>query len=94
MPNPHDTVGALEALQKDMYREKILRARQSTLEQRFADVLALTNAVFDRMHAGAMWQLNLCDPDEGWAVVRQRLDRLQKVHDEGRFVSARPPVAE
>lgn len=91
-PNLHNTPGALEALQADIYREKILRARKLTIEQRLADVFELTNSVFARMHEGAMWQLGLSDPGEGWKVVRQRLNRLQKVHDEGRFVSQRPDV--
>jgi hypothetical protein len=88
--NPHSTPGALEALQADIYREKILRARKLTVQQRLADVFELTNSVFARMHEGAMWQLGLSDPEEGWKVVRQRLNRLQKVHDEGRFVAQRP----
>jgi len=87
MSNLHETPGALKALQDDIYREKILRARKMTNEQRLADVFELTNSVFVRMHEGAMWQLGLSDPDEGWKFVRQRLDRLQKIHDSGRFVS-------
>jgi hypothetical protein len=90
MSDPHQTPGTLRALQDDIYREKVLRARKMTNEQRLADVFELTNGVFHRMHEGAMWQLGLSTAEEGWNVVRQRLDRLQKVHDGGRFVTERP----
>lgn len=77
-------------MQDDIYREKILRARKSTPEQRLADVFELTNTVFARMHEGAMWQTGCTDKEEGWKIVRQRLSRLQKVHDLGRFVNQKP----
>jgi hypothetical protein len=32
-----------------------------------------------------MWHLNSDDPAAGWREVRRRLDRLQLVHDRGRF---------
>lgn len=79
-------------MQDDIYREKILRARRQTPEQRLADVFELTNAAFARMHEGAMWQAGITDEREGWNIVRQRLARLRKVHEAGRFVNQRPPV--
>ncbi len=90
MGNLHDTPGALEALQEDIYRERILRARRMTIEEPLADVFELSNSVLARMHEGAMRQLKLTDPEEGWKVVRLRLDRLQKVHDHGFFVLEKP----
>ena len=90
MSNIHDEPAALKALQDDIYREKILRARKLTVEQRLADVFELTNAVFARMHEGAMWQLCTTDPALGWREVRRRLARLDQVHEEGRFVTTRP----
>ena len=90
MANIHDDPAALKALQDDIYREKILRARQMTVEERLADALELTNAVFARMHEGAMWQLGTTDAELGWQEVRRRLARLGRVHDEGRFVNTKP----
>ncbi len=90
MANIHDDPAALKALQNDIYREKILRSRTMTPEQRLADAFELTNGVFGRMHDGVMWQLNLTDPEDGWREVRRRVSRLCQVHDEGRFVSQRP----
>jgi hypothetical protein len=91
MANIHDDPAALKALQDDIYRERVLRARKMTLDERLADVLELTNSVFIRMHEGAMWQLGTSDADLGWREVRRRLDRIGRVHDEGRFVSSKPP---
>jgi ribosomal protein L29 len=93
MANIHDDPAALKALQDDIYRERILRARQMTVEQRLADALELTNSVFARMHEGAMWQLGTTDAELGWQEVRRRLARLDRVHEEGRFVNTKPGSA-
>jgi hypothetical protein len=85
--NPHDDPAALKALQDAIYRERVLRSRKLTEEQRLNDAFELTNGVFERMLNGAMWQLNLEDRDEGWREVRRRLKVLSRVHDAGRFVS-------
>ena len=90
MANPHDDADALQELQDEIYREKILRARHLTPEQRLADAMELTNGVFARMHEGAMWQTQTSDPEKGWREVRKRLDRLSLIHDQGRFVDKRP----
>lgn len=90
MANIHDNPAALKALQDDIYRERILRARRMTVEQRLAEVFELSNSVMARMHEGAMWQLGTSDAEVGWQEVRRRLDRLDRIHDEGRFVNTKP----
>jgi len=90
MQNIHDEPAALQALQNAIYREKILRSRGMTPEQRLADALELTNGVFARMHEGVMWQTGTTSAEEGWQEVRRRVSRLCQVHDEGRFVNRRP----
>ena len=80
----------LKAMQDSLFREKILRARRQTPEERFADVCELSNTVMSRMHDGAMWQLTLTDELKGWDVVRQRLARLRRVHEAGRFTHDSP----
>jgi hypothetical protein len=92
MANIHDDPAALKALQDNIYRERILRARQMTVEQRLADVFELTNSVFGRMHAGAMWQIGTQDTEIGWQEVRRRLARLARVHDTGRFANSKPAL--
>lgn len=91
MPNLHDDPSALKGLQDGIYRERVLRARGMTEQQRLTDAFELTNFVFENMLAGAMWQKNITDREEGWKEVRRRLDRLCRVHDAGRFTT-QPPV--
>lgn len=88
-PDP-DLAAELKAMQDSIYREKILRARRQTPEERLADVFKLTNTVFTRMHEGAMWQAGITDEQEGWEIVRKRLARLSLIHDAGRFVNHLP----
>jgi len=88
--NIHDDPAALKALQDAIYRDKVLRARAMTGEERLAEGLELTNGVFWRMLEGAMWQLGIEDVEKGWDEVRRRLQRLRRVHDSGRFVNQRP----
>lgn len=90
MANVHDDPAALKALQDAIYRDRVLRARGMTVEQRLSEAIELTNRVFVRMHEGAMWQLGTNDAEAGWREVRRRLARLGRVHDEGRFVSVKP----
>jgi hypothetical protein len=92
MNDPADAAASLKAMQDDIYREKILRARKLTPEQRLADVFVLTNSVFARMHEGAMWQGGSTNAEAGWNIVRQRLNRLQKVQDMGRFSNQKPEM--
>ena len=90
MANIHDDPAALKALQDDIYRDKVLRARGMTVEERLAEAFDLTNSVFTRMHQGAMWQLGTTDPEAGWAEVRRRMERLSRVHDHGRYSITNP----
>lgn len=85
--HPESDMAALKAMQDDIYREKVLRARRQTPEERLADVFMLSNAVFARMHEGAMWQAGITDEKQGWEIVRKRLGRLRAVDEAGRFVN-------
>jgi hypothetical protein len=89
-PNVHEDPAALKALQDAIYRDKVLRARAMTGEQRLAEGFELTNGVFRRMLEGAMWQLGIEDIEEGWGEVRRRMERLSRVHDGSRFKNAAP----
>jgi hypothetical protein len=80
----------LEALQDAIYRDKVLRARAMTVEERLAEAFDLTTEVFQRMHDGAMSQLGLSDEKAGWEEVRRRLDRLTKAHEHGLYSPRRP----
>lgn len=90
MANIRDDPAGLNDLQDDRYRDKVLRARKMTAEQRLAEALELTNSVSAGMHEGAMWQLGTTDPQVGWQQVRRRLARWSRVQDQGRFVTEGP----
>jgi len=90
MANPHENPADLAELQDAIYRDKVLLARAMTPDQRFTAVFELTYAVFERMHEGAMWQLNTTDPEVGWAEVRGRMERLTKARDAGFYTTTKP----
>ena len=83
------TADNLESLRLQILREQVQRARAMTPEQRLAEAFSLTNAVFVRMHEGAMHRLATTDREEGWAEVRRQLERLRRVRDAGRFATSR-----
>jgi len=83
---------ALKALQDDIYREKVLRARALTPTQRLDDALELSDGMFHWMHAGAMHQLHTTDEAEGWKEVERRLKVLRYVHGYG-YYRNEPPAA-
>lgn len=90
MPNIHDDPAALKALQDDIYREKILRARKQTMEERLADVFEQSNFQFGMMLAGAMQRLNTRDESAGWREVARWMDRLDRISDQGFYSTAKP----
>jgi hypothetical protein len=68
------------ALQDDLYREKVLRARKMTVEERLAEVFEISNEQFGMMLAGAMHRLGTRNETEGWAEVKRWMDRLDRFH--------------
>ncbi len=83
----------LEALQHAIYRDKVLRARAMTPEERIAEVFDLTDEVFLQMHDAAMHQLGADDAEEGWREVRRRLNRLRQADELGRYADRKPEKA-
>ena len=90
MPNIHDDPSALKALQDDIYRENILRARKMTVQQRMAEVFELSNQQFGMMLAGAMHRLGTRDEAAGWQEVRRWMQRLDRVREHGLYVTEKP----
>ena len=90
MSNPHETPGALKALQDDIYREKVLRARKQTPEQRMADVFELSNFVPRMMLSGAMNKLETTDEALGWQEVRRWMARLDHVREHKFYAVEKP----
>lgn len=90
MSNLHEDPAALKALQDELYREKVRRARAMTPEQRLAEVFELSNHQFGMMLAGAMHRLGTRDEAAGWAEVRRWMQRLDRVRDHGLYVTEKP----
>jgi hypothetical protein len=90
MSNLHEDPAALKALQDELYRAKVRRARAMTPEQRLAEVFELSNHQFGMMLAGAMHRLGTRDEAAGWAEVRRWMQRLDRVRDHGLYVTEKP----
>lgn len=90
MSNPYDNPAALKSLQDAIYRERILRARKMTEQERLAEVFELSNFQFGLMLAGAMHRLGTTDEAEGWAEVRRWMDRLDRARDHSFYVKEKP----
>ena len=90
MANIHDDPAALKALQDDIYRERILRARKLTVQQRLSDVFELSNHQFGMMLGGAMHRLGTDDEAAGWEEVRRWMKRLDRVREHGLYVTEKP----
>jgi len=74
---------ALKALQDEIYRSKVRRARAMTPAERLTEILELSNDIFTRMHAGAMAQGKFADDNAGWEEVSRRLAKLRRIHEHG-----------
>ena len=90
MSNIHDDPAALKALQDDIYRERILRARRMTVAERLADVFELSNHQFGMMLGGAMHRLGTRDEAAGWREVKRWMQRLDRVREFGLYATEKP----
>jgi hypothetical protein len=93
MANIHDDPAALKALQDDIYRERVLRARRMTVQERLADVFELSNHQFGIMLGGAMHRLGTRDEAAGWEEVRRWMQRLDRTREHGLYVTEKPADA-
>jgi hypothetical protein len=76
---------ALKALQDNIYRERILRARKMTVAERLADVFELSNHQFGMMLGGAMHRLGTRDEAAGWLEVKRWMQRLDRAREFGLY---------
>jgi hypothetical protein len=71
----------LKSLQKEIYRDKVLRARAMSPTERLDEALELSNDIYTWMLDGAKSQCRLSSNEEGWAEVQRRLQTLRKLHE-------------
>jgi hypothetical protein len=90
-PAPDRAAAELKAMQDSIYREKILRARRQTPEERLADVFELSDHQFGMMLAGAMHKLGTSDPNKGWEEVGRWMERLDRVREQNLYARERTP---
>lgn len=81
MANPHEHPTALQDLQDSIYREKVLRARAMTPEEKLASVFELAEFQMGMMHAGALSRIGSADEGAGWQEVARWLERLEAARD-------------
>jgi hypothetical protein len=93
MSNLPDAPAELKALQDAIYRDKILRARRMTEQERLAEVFELSNHMFGMMLGGAMHRLGTSDEAEGWKEVRRWMERLTRSREHGLYVKEMPAKA-
>ena len=88
-PDPDHAAAELKAMQDAIYREKILRARRQSPEERLADVFELSNHQFGMMLGGAMHRLATTDEGLGWEEVRRWMCRLDRAREHGLYATER-----
>ncbi len=83
----------MEKLQASIYRDKVIRARAMTPEQRMEECFVLSGEAMEQSLAGAMWYLKTDDIESGWREVRRRSEILDKLQDQGFYTNHPQPTA-
>ncbi|MDF1756205.1 MAG: hypothetical protein P1U89_25685 [Verrucomicrobiales bacterium] len=71
----------LKQMQDAIYREKILRARSMTKEERLQEVFDQSELQIQMMLAGAMHKLGTTCEAEGWKEVERWIEKLDYLRD-------------
>ncbi len=90
MSNPHDHPTALKDLQDSIYREKILRARAMTREERISEAFELSTRQLGMMLAGAMAKISTQDETLGWHEVSKSMERLDRIREFNLYTTEKP----
>lgn len=86
----HPDAAQLKELQDSIFREKVLRARSMTEDERFASALELIDFAYEQMLAGVQMEFPDISQDEALKILGKRLDRLRAMEDYGLYVPAPP----
>ncbi len=85
-------LNALHALQEDIYREKVFRARQMTVAERLMSVFDCTSLSLNLMYAGVRSQKPALSEEETWDEVGARIRRGRRLHDHGYYRTEEPKL--
>jgi hypothetical protein len=73
----------IDRLAKAIYRDKVLRARARTMDERLRDGLECFDLSCRLMADGIRHQLKLTDEAAVWEKVRDRLDVVRRIEERG-----------
>jgi len=73
----------LRAVQEEIYRERVLRARAMTVAERLMSGFECTRLSLSFMYGGVQAQRRGLSAEETWAEVGARIDRGRRLHDHG-----------
>ena len=86
-----DAPNEFQPLIDEIFREKVLRARQESPGQKFVDGLTLFEEVLGRMRGGIKSQLPHLTADEIETELHRRIARVRQVEEHGLY-STIPPL--
>lgn len=72
-------------LADELYRERVLRARQTPPEERLLDGVRLFDQAIERMRLGVQLQNPVADPEEVERLLVQRIRKLWQLSDHGYY---------
>ena len=75
----------IPVLADSLYREKVLRARSVPLSKKMGWGAELFSEACSRMRSGIRAQVPDSKPEDVERILRERLDRLTRLHEDGIF---------
>jgi len=78
-----ETQEEINELADAIYRDKVLRARTRTMDERMLDGMECFDFSCRIMADGVRHQLGLTDDKEVWDKVRERLDIVRRLNERG-----------
>jgi hypothetical protein len=81
-------VVSLQELQRQIFREKVLRARGMSEAERFAETLELIETGYTAMRGGVRIQHPEATAEETERLLRERVGKLRRLEDRDLFIYA------
>jgi hypothetical protein len=87
-----ETQEDIDQLAAAIYRDKVLRAREMTPEERLIEGFRLFHEAMTFTAAGVANELGTTDEAAVMAEVRRRFDLVRKIEERGRYQPWNPPA--